>query len=863
SDPLPDHCSLDADTGVLTWTPTQEQTGAYALPVTATDDGDPRMAADTDVLVKVSPADACVAADCDPATGCVSTPLPIDQSCCIEEPQVRVAEPEAGCPQGRVLFFGRNTVGFGRIQSCDLLRLEFFPQGGTNLRFHIETRCMRSDAPVDIDVRLQTSSQVLLDTSLTVTLQDREDGYAQRLALFFGLPPSISIVELDGREADLSVTLVDADGEQISNTTRVVLTRESLGDLPNPDVEDLPADEAGCVGCHRPVTASGERIGIEEAHPGADLGCTDCHGGNGSASTRADAHVSPGAGRTFIKNLASDQLDAVDPDYLRFVNPGDLRVAATSCGPIGCHPEHVANAPLSTMATYGGHYTLPRYLAGAQARAAEVAAVDVSDPDFDGATAPDGAVPGLTALREPAMSADRATIETAIDIYLPKSCPTCHLNAFGRNAAPGTYRSSGCTACHMVYDDDGLSRSSDPVISKSFPPHPARHRLTTEIPTEQCGHCHFQGGRIGLAYRGIREGGFAPGKTPANGVTLGEPLYGHDSGFYFSDEDSTNAVDETPPDLHHEAGMACADCHVGGDVHGDGALYSAERYQVGVSCESCHGTVRAEIIEDPSDGAFKNDRGFPFRRMRRTTDDRILLTLLMDGREIEVPQIKRIIDAGTNPLMTAAMGVGANDFSHTDSLECYTCHTAWRQNCFGCHVTVDDRGLARNETTGLTTRGASSAIRDDYSLDFFALGINRDGKLSPLCSSMSIFMTYVDENGVARFSDRVRTSGDGLRGFGWNPFHHHTVSRIPQNCDRCHPALPATGIDNTEMLLETYGFGTGAVLAADGDGTIHDLTRFLDEEGNLISDFPHPGTGPVPAEVRERALAVEVVPQPR
>ncbi|MEE8311678.1 MAG: putative Ig domain-containing protein, partial [Candidatus Binatia bacterium] len=45
SDPLPDRCSLDADTGVLTWTPTREQIGAYVLPVTATDDGDPRMAA--------------------------------------------------------------------------------------------------------------------------------------------------------------------------------------------------------------------------------------------------------------------------------------------------------------------------------------------------------------------------------------------------------------------------------------------------------------------------------------------------------------------------------------------------------------------------------------------------------------------------------------------------------------------------------------------------------------------------------------------------------------------------------------------------------------------------------------------------
>ena len=36
----------------------------------------------------------------------------------------------------------------------------------------------------------------------------------------------------------------------------------------------------------------------------------------------------------------------------------------------------------------------------------------------------------------------------------------------------------------------------------------------------------------------------------------------------------------------------------------------------------------------------------------------------------------------------------------------------------------------------------------------------------------------------------------------------------------------------------------------------HDLTQLLDSRGTLISDFPHPNTGPVPAAMRRRALAV-------
>ena len=66
----------------------------------------------------------------------------------------------------------------------------------------------------------------------------------------------------------------------------------------------------------------------------------------------------------------------------------------------------------------------------------------------------------------------------------------------------------------------------------------------------------------------------------------------------FLDEDSTNDIDETPPDLHFAAGMHCADCHVGSDVHGDGRLYSTSKQQVDIRCEDCHGTVRQQAAAD-------------------------------------------------------------------------------------------------------------------------------------------------------------------------------------------------------------------------------------------------------------------------
>lgn len=872
---LPSGASLDELSGLFEWMPTVDQVGSYEVTIDVTDQDQEQTS--RLMLFQVAPLDSCNVSDCDPERGCVPTLPPVPDvggsstACCVDEPVERISEPSSplvGCPLSEVLYLGRNKVGFGRIQNCDELQVFPFAQGGTNIRFHVEARCVSDEVAIEVEINrvdggenptlVSQSARCLQSGDPECThLTTQPDGFQRALQLsYFTFENGF---DLDGLEVDMRVKLTDLNGVVLERRHRLTLTLSDLADLPNPDAGDDPADEAGCVGCHRPLDETGQRVGIEDAHPGFPLGCTACHGGNGNAFTRLESHVQPGPDDpSFIRDLASDQLDALSSDYLRFINPGDLRVAEESCGASGCHPQHVARVRLSTMATYGGHYTLPRYLAGSQDRNAVVAAVDVVDPDFDPATAPEGAIAQLSALREPHPLADRSELGSVVDAYLPKSCPTCHLNAFGKNDSPGSYRSSGCTACHMVYADDGLSASADPTEPVDLVRHPIVHQLTTRIPTQQCGHCHFQGGRIGLAFRGIREGGFAPEKTPENGVTLGRSLYGHDPDYYFSDEDDTNAVDETPPDLHYAAGMACMDCHVGGDVHGDGSLYSSERYQVGIRCEDCHGTVRDTIEPDPDTGLFLNSKGFPLERLIRLPQGVVLLELAnAPGVYRVVRQIKEVLDAGTNPAMTEAMGVDPSGFSHTDSLECYACHTSWRQTCFGCHVTQNDSFSQKNETTGLVSQGAFVAERDDYSLDFFALGENGRGKISPLCNSMSLLLGYTDENGQPLYTDAIRQTHDGRRGFGWNPFHHHTVSRTAQGCERCHPAA---GGGNETTLAETYGFGNGSVTVMDGVEEV-DLTGFLDASGNLVSDFPHPGTGPVPADVRARAMAV-VIPEP-
>src|SRR5262249_53995229 len=83
------------------------------------------------------------------------------------------------------------------------------------------------------------------------------------------------------------------------------------------------------------------------------------------------------------------------------------------------------------------------------------------------------------------------------------------LNFLGTNDHAGDYRSSGCTACHVVYANDrsrihsgpyadfgnrGLSANPDPTIPPDDPCHPIQPRFTRTIPTSQCIVCHVHPG---------------------------------------------------------------------------------------------------------------------------------------------------------------------------------------------------------------------------------------------------------------------------------------------------------------------------------------------------------------------------------
>ncbi|HEX7655165.1 MAG TPA: hypothetical protein VF607_16775, partial [Verrucomicrobiae bacterium] len=333
--------------------------------------------------------------------------------------------------------------------------------------------------------------------------------------------------------------------------------------LPAPnwiDQSQAAADKKsrGCLECHQ---------GSEAMHtsPNVVLGCTDCHGGDATPGlTQKKAHVAP-RNPVFWESSANPNDSSVllnheSPEFIKFVNPGDLRVAAETCGP--CHAAIVNNVGHSMMRHGGMLWGAALYNNGAhnaknyrfgQAYGADGTPLRLESPvpvtpemtdrwgilPFIEPLPRFEIVPPSNILRiferggekqlqlgnpdpfeEPGKPARRlserglGTLNRIDPVYLNLQKTRLHdplLDFMGSNNHPGDYRSSGCTACHVVYANDrspshsgwyakygnqGLSFTADKAIRKDERGHPIKHQFTRAIPTSQCMNCHMHQGNL-------------------------------------------------------------------------------------------------------------------------------------------------------------------------------------------------------------------------------------------------------------------------------------------------------------------------------------------------------------------------------
>jgi hypothetical protein len=300
--------------------------------------------------------------------------------------------------------------------------------------------------------------------------------------------------------------------------------------------QDALAKSLGCVSCHTATDHTTMHV-----NTGVILGCTDCHGGDAKVvkpqtavpkdpsylSATDSAHVLPRFPKAWnFPSSANPErsytlLNREAPEFVRFINPGDYRVARDACG--ACHLNIIQATERSLMSTsamlWGGasynNGILPfkRYIVGeAYTAKGETATlvnpvpptpfmtekgilaklfplpawetVPVADifrvferggrvilSQFPEIGLPNntGAIQKLDEPGRPDIRQSNRGPGTGLRIAVPVINITKtrlndpHMWFLGTNEQPGDYRSSGCSGCHAVYAND-----RDPAHSGPF-----------------------------------------------------------------------------------------------------------------------------------------------------------------------------------------------------------------------------------------------------------------------------------------------------------------------------------------------------------------------------------------------------------
>jgi predicted metal-binding protein len=440
------------------------------------------------------------------------------------------------------------------------------------------------------------------------------------------------------------------------------------------------------------------------------------------------------------------------------------------------------------------------------------------------------------------------------------TCGDCHGGSRGANNRFADFRSSGCASCHMKYSMDGRSRSRDPNVQTDEPAnpdaiappedaHPAAHILSNVaknlgggavqpgIQDEACVGCHQGSNRTVLQFWGIRldqnQDVVNNFQYPANPATFqntadNQALYdpgvqnvtfnGRIADQYLEFEDYDNdQKDDTPEDVHKEAGMGCIDCHGSRDLHngtdGDessGRIQSRETQAVFIECESCHGDGDARpptgpcVTYDGANGTCALDRnGNPLRNVTVDGENNFFLRSRVSGNTHFVPLTYDVIRNNNkrNPLNNQLLyspaasyamgradgnlqtGIGPlqqnlvpNGFSHLDknqggAVECSACHASWANNCIGCHLApgynANPQDYFFSNTTGERIVLFQAAADFVYITPLpFQIGIGSRDLVASTAPGMKMFFRYDQDlnnntSDVFAFTDR--------RGNGNNP----------------------------------------------------------------------------------------------
>jgi hypothetical protein len=690
-------------------------------------------------------------------------------------------------------------------------------------------------------------------------------------------------------------------------------------------VDHFPDSAAsGCMACHgeiEPIREIGSEMlnqimqrGKERGDP---AGCVVCH--NGAPKERTDKSIAHG-GKNF------------------FADPGSPWVNAETCGQ--CHKEQVDVQWHSLMMTEAGKIQGVCWafgsLTGYKHQYGNYAVENPKDKSKRLGTSEyreymerltklepnvfvDKHDPLPDALRVDELHRLNDDPSLAAYTYIRQECQRCHHAVKGREVR-GDFRGMGCSSCHVPYGNEGFYEGRDPSIPKDKQGHALVHSIqgTREakvtvnnlsyhgIPVETCTTCHDRGKRIGVSFQGLMESPFA---APYTEEGKDQPAL-HTKHYIAMEQD-----------IHYQKGMTCQDCHTSIDVHGDGFLAAANLAAVQIECSDCHGTVDKlpwelplgymdEFAEhfatgkprglakeqlahtwagsqhDKKDGYVLTARGNPYENVVK--DGKEIIVHTAAGKDIRMKPLKvlaedkKISERG----MVSMQGVA----KHMERMECYSCHSSWTPQCYGCHVKVDftqkDKcpeaskslsafdwvaaGRKHAEPEYRTDRGESGydtiipgKITEQRSYERWEepmLGINGEGRVTPLAPGCQVSVTLIGEDGKTLLSNHIFKTmadsegggADGQLSIDMSPTQPHTMTKNARTCESCHASSKALGLGigstrpwNKEHFvdLETVD---GKILSKNAQPQMaaienldHDWSQIVDKDGKQLATVGH------------------------
>ena len=301
-------------------------------------------------------------------------------------------------------------------------------------------------------------------------------------------------------------SLEEAEGNPFPTPVELASTS-----LPTQTDAEVHAKSWGCVECHKDSHDPHMKSSVK-------LGCIDCHGGDPCTTDQAMAHEWPifqdAWQSSAVPVRAYALLNHERPEFIRFMNPSDLRVAHLSCGMSGCHPKETLQVKKSMMthgcmlwgaALYNNGavpFKRPRY-GESYSMNGNPQRMQTVPPPTEYEMEKKGVLPFLDPLPHFQISQpgnilrifERGGRFGAQEIGIPEKIeepgrprarlstrglgtanrtdpvfiglhktrlfdPT--LNMMGTNDNPGDYRNSGCAACHVIYANDRSKVNSGP-----------------------------------------------------------------------------------------------------------------------------------------------------------------------------------------------------------------------------------------------------------------------------------------------------------------------------------------------------------------------------------------------------------------